>query len=113
MSGLSERMDRSERLRELKCIFVSDALNDARELIELLTESRALAQTLVRDRCRKLSHDLRGTGGCYGFDRISCVAARFEDALLADGPVDVLRKTALELEEAVRGALAELGESRP
>jgi len=74
---------RAERLLALKRRFAEGAAEDVREVRALLAGGAAAPDGDPARRLRKLVHDLRGSGGAYGFPAITAAAAAIEDELLA------------------------------
>jgi len=75
---------RKRRLLELKRDFLADAVGESRELVRLLEQSPVEHDGDVEgSHCRKLAHNLRGAGGCYGFPRVTECAGEIEEGLLA------------------------------
>ncbi|MBX3469743.1 MAG: Hpt domain-containing protein [Planctomycetes bacterium] len=70
---------REARLQALRAAFLVEAAAEARELERLV--AAGLPAGDVARRCRKLAHDLRGSGGSYGFPAVSAAAAALDDAL--------------------------------
>ena len=65
-------------LNELKREFLQEADEKAREIAQTLEADRS-SETL--DRLAYLAHQLKGSGGSYGYQRISTDAAALETAL--------------------------------
>lgn len=64
-------------LDELKREFLTEATEKVREIQEAL-ENKANSEAV--DRLAYLSHQLKGAGGSYGYERISAEAAEIEKA---------------------------------
>jgi HPt (histidine-containing phosphotransfer) domain-containing protein len=77
-------------LDELRREFLAEAEEKVREIESRLEEESREA----RDRLIYLAHQLKGSGGSYGFQRISTDAAELEKAVeaLSAGSVDGLRE---------------------
>ena len=67
-------------LNELRREFLQEADEKAREIAQTLTADRS-SETL--DRLAYLAHQLKGSGGSYGYQRISTDAAELEKAFEA------------------------------
>ena len=101
--------DRAARMRRLQAMFLEDALAEVAELGRILAAAAPSEPPEAADgMVRKISHDLRGTGGSYGFALVSEKAGILEDALLEGQPVAALEPLAHELAIAVREAHASL-----
>ncbi|TFH20981.1 MAG: hypothetical protein E4H03_11350 [Myxococcales bacterium] len=97
--------DRTDRLRRLQALFLEDALGEVAELGRILAAASITAPPEADDgRARKIAHDLRGTGGSYGFAAVSEAAAVLEDSLLAGWSGARLESLARELAVAVYDA---------
>jgi len=85
VSGAAARppTDRELRLQALKRRFLAEAAAEHAELDALLAAGLAPGSAPAR-RFRKVVHDLRGSGGSYGYPEISACAERLEE-LLRDG----------------------------
>lgn len=77
--------DRELRLRALRRAFLVEADEDRRELERLLVAGVPTPGGEDARRARKLAHDLRGSGGSYGFPEVSAAAGALEDALAGRG----------------------------
>jgi HPt (histidine-containing phosphotransfer) domain-containing protein len=97
---------RKRRFLSLQRAFLDEAAADVDELIALL--EAAPNQADGPRSCRVIAHNLRGTGACYGYARISEAAAFLEEALDTGVSSTTLRTLALRLREAVAGSEAEL-----
>lgn len=95
--------DRELRLRALRRAFLVEADLERRELERLLGSSPAGDDAR---RARKLAHDLRGSGGSYGFPEVSAAAGALEDALNAGAPGADLTPLVRALDEALSAASA-------
>jgi len=87
---------------ELRRGYILEALRDARELIAL--QSAAGGSLPAGDagrRFRKLAHDLRGSGGSYGFPIVSLHAGEAEETYLDGGTADVLGEVLRMLERSI------------
>lgn len=85
-----------DQLAELRRSYVVDARADGDELRAILAGAQASGwEEDARKRFRKLAHDLRGSGGAYGFGAISETAAVLEDGFL-DGAEEAALGAALE-----------------
>jgi HPt (histidine-containing phosphotransfer) domain-containing protein len=89
--------DRELRLQALRKRFLSEAAAELVELAALLAAGLP-AGTAPARRFLKLVHDLRGSGGSYGYPGISAAAERLEEAQRRG-------------ERELGGLLAELGEA--
>jgi HPt (histidine-containing phosphotransfer) domain-containing protein len=67
-------------LNELRREFLQEADEKAREIAQTLADDRS-SETL--DRLAYLAHQLKGSGGSYGYQRISTDAAELEKAFEA------------------------------
>lgn len=78
---------REARLRALRAAFLAEAGEDCAELRRLCAAASpgAPAGDDAR-RARKLAHDLRGSGGSYGYPEVSAAAALLEESLRAVAP---------------------------
>jgi len=104
-SATAVAADRTDRLRRLQTLFLEDALEEVAELGRILAAVSLTAGPEADDgRARKIAHDLRGTGGSYGFAAITEAAAALEDALLDGNTGEPLELLARELAVAVREA---------
>jgi HPt (histidine-containing phosphotransfer) domain-containing protein len=93
---------REARLRDLRRAFLAEAEGDLEELVVLLAAAAPhLPAGEAARRARKLAHDLRGSGGSYGFHPVSAAAAAVEEAL-----VQGRRADAAAALEALGAALA-------
>ena len=72
-------------LDELKREFLAEAEDKVREMQTTLS-SRTDADSLHR--VGYLAHQLKGSGGSYGYQRISAEAAEIERAVDSTGPID-------------------------
>jgi chemotaxis protein histidine kinase CheA len=97
---------RKQRFLSLQRAFLDEAATDVDELLALLETAPSLADALRS--CRVIAHNLRGTGACYGYARISEAAAFLEEGLDAGASHATLRALALRLREAVAGSEVEL-----
>lgn len=99
--------DRAARLRALRRTYLAEAAADCAELARLVAAPCPTDEGWRR--ARKLAHDLRGSGGSYGFPEVSAAAAALEGALAAPAP-DAARLPALVkvLEEALARAARSL-----
>jgi HPt (histidine-containing phosphotransfer) domain-containing protein len=89
---------------------VEEAWRDVRELERLLDDSAGDGRAGASGaRFRKLSHDLRGTGGGYGFPAITARAAELEDAFLRGAAREDLRSAVAGVVGAVQEAAAAVG----
>jgi len=99
-------------LNELKKEFLQEAADKTREIESMLTVDLS-SQTL--DRLAYLAHQLKGSGGSYGYQRISDNAAELEKAFESlaggeerDGLDGVIRENATALTEEIEQQLREL-----
>ena len=96
-------------LDELKREFLAEAQEKVNE-ISATIEARSSENAV--DRLIYLAHQLKGSGGSYGFQRISTDAAELEKALerekLGDGADDQIRQHAKNLRAEVERAIKEL-----
>jgi HPt (histidine-containing phosphotransfer) domain-containing protein len=93
-------------LDELKREFLAEAEEKVREMQTALDGGNAL------DRVAYLAHQLKGSGGSYGYQRISADAAEIEKAVEAGGktmPLDVVRTHVKNLQTEIDRAMKELG----
>jgi hypothetical protein len=82
--------------------FVLEARDNVREMAELL--ARAGDALPVEDRgirFRKLAHDLRGSGGSYGFPIVSLYSGEAEDTYLEGGDAKALRAIVTMLGQSI------------
>jgi len=75
------------------------------ELPERAAEIEQTVGAADLDRLRTLSHQLKGAGGGYGFDRITEVAAELEDAVKAEADLEVIKERAVHLCEVLRAVV--------
>lgn len=66
-------------LNELKREFLAEAQEKVREMQTVIDAGQSSAATL--DRLAYLAHQLKGSGGSYGYQRISTDAAEIEKAV--------------------------------
>lgn len=93
-------------LDELKREFLAEAEEKVREMQTALDGGNAL------DRVAYLAHQLKGSGGSYGYQRISADAAEIEKAVEAGGnsmPLDIVRTHVKNLQMEIDRAAKELG----
>jgi HPt (histidine-containing phosphotransfer) domain-containing protein len=93
-------------LDELKREFLAEAEEKVREMQTALDGGNAL------DRIAYLAHQLKGSGGSYGYQSISADAAEIEKAVEAGGngtSLDVVRKHVKALQAEIDRAAKELG----
>lgn len=76
--------DRELRLQALRRRFLAEAAAEQLELEGLLAAGLQAGSAQAR-RFRKVVHDLRGSGGSYGYPAISAAAQRLEETLGAGG----------------------------
>jgi chemotaxis protein histidine kinase CheA len=76
-----------QELDELKREFLAEAEEKVREIEQMLEAGRDSA---ALDRLAYLAHQLKGSGGSYGYERISSESAAIEKAVerIARGEVD-------------------------
>jgi hypothetical protein len=98
---LPARPEDDPEFLELRRLFVRDARRNAGEMASLLAVGPGLPAGEPGLRFRKLSHDLRGTGGSYGFPIITLFAGEAEDTYLERGHPDALRAIVGMLEGAI------------
>lgn len=67
-----------DELDELRKEFLAEAAEKAREIQEALDGQRTSASL---DRLAYLAHQLKGSGGSYGYPQISTTAAEIEDGV--------------------------------
>ena len=81
-SGAAARppTDRELRLQALKRRFLAEAAAEHLELERLLAAGLEAGSAPAR-RFRKVVHDLRGSGGSYGYPGITAAAGRLEERL--------------------------------
>jgi len=77
----------------------------AAELPERAAEIEKTVAAGDLERLRTLSHQLKGAGGGYGFDRITEVSAELEDAVKAEAGEEVIREKAVQLCEVLRAVV--------
>jgi HPt (histidine-containing phosphotransfer) domain-containing protein len=75
---------------EIVCEFAHELPTRA-EMLEALLAARAFAEL------QTLAHQLKGAGGGYGFNQITEVAARLEQALKSGAAEPVIKDRAAEL----------------
>jgi HPt (histidine-containing phosphotransfer) domain-containing protein len=93
-------------LDELKREFLAEAEEKVREMQTALDGGNAL------DRVAYLAHQLKGSGGSYGYQSISADAAEIEKAVEAGGngtSLDVVRTHVKALQTEIDRAAKELG----
>lgn len=95
---------RQARLARLRALFVHDALAEQAEIERLAGAGPAGDPA----RLRKLVHDLRGSGGSYGFPAITAAAAALEAALKEGDAPAALLPLAAALGAAVQAARSSL-----
>lgn len=98
-------------LDELKREFLAEAEEKVREIASRL-EGERTAEAL--DRLAYLAHQLKGSGGSYGYQKISTDAAEIEQAVedLAAGKSEVaasIEQHVTALRDEITRRLAELG----
>lgn len=100
MSGAAARppTDRELRLQALRRRFLAEAAAEHLELERLLAAGLEVGSAPAR-RFRKVVHDLRGSGGSYGYPGITAAAERLEERLRDGG-----EPAALAAELAALGA---------
>lgn len=91
-------------LNELRREFLDEARDKVAEMQSAIAEERS-ASTL--ERVSYLAHQLKGSGGSYGFQRISADAAELEKAIERNGDGDLARYVT-NLSNAVESAAREL-----
>jgi len=89
-------------LDELRREFLAEAAEKVRE-IETALESASI------DRVTYLAHQLKGSGGSYGFKQISSVAAELEKTAEKAGDEAKLRECAGSLRTEIEQRAKELG----
>lgn len=89
-------------LDELRREFLAEAAEKVRE-IETALESASM------DRVTYLAHQLKGSGGSYGFKQISSVAAELEKTAEKSGDEAKLRECAGSLRTEIEERAKELG----
>ncbi len=99
----------SDSFGALQREFFQAAVRDIDELAALLESLKNGLDEKSAVRFRKLAHDLRGSGGSYGFDGISARAGELEEALLAGTAIGELAATLVELEKEAHAAIAKVG----
>ena len=96
-------------LDELKREFLAEAQEKVDEIVSAI-DGRPTPQSV--ERLIYLAHQLKGSGGSYGFQRISTDAAELEKALeqqkQGDGAADLIRKHVTNLRAEVERASREL-----
>ena len=86
---------------------------DLREIVELFVEEMPDRTSSLLDRLqacdweglRRVTHQLKGAAGSYGFQPISSSAARLEDAIRKAQPEEEIRRFADELVDLCRRAV--------
>ena len=91
-------------LEELKREFLAEAAEKVREIETRLGERSAES----RERLSYLAHQLKGSGGSYGFQRISSVAAELEKAIEGAAGDEALRRHAVSLRAEIDQRAQEL-----
>ena len=87
---------------ELRRQFVLEARGNVREMGTLLAAAgAALPAGDAGLRFRKLAHDLRGSGGSYGFPIVSLYGGESEDSYLEGGRPEVLRAIVAMLGQSI------------
>lgn len=90
--------------RALKLEYLEGARAKAEELLALVTTLPQNADTIVA--LRKVAHNLRGSGGFYGFHQITAAAAMLEELALSAMEGAVLAEGALaRAAQALIGAI--------
>lgn len=98
---------------ELRRFFLREAAAMTREMADLLAGGAPEPGGERGLRFRKLAHDLRGSGGSYGFPIVTIHAGEAEDTHLEGGSPEALRAIVGMLEGSVRQAEALLGGPEP
>lgn len=99
--------DRQLRLEALKRRFLAEAAAEQVELGALLAAGLPAGSAPAR-RFRKVVHDLRGSGGSYGFPGISAAAERLEEAVRRGEAAELAALLA-----ALKVAIDRAGEAAP
>lgn len=91
---------------ELKKEFLNEAQEKIVEMRAIVEGGLGADDSL--ERLTNLAHQLKGSGGSYGYSRISSDGARLEDLLERDGSVDreEIEKGLSDLEDEVTRQLA-------
>ncbi len=93
-------------MRELRVQYLTEIRDDLLEMRTTTTSSPSGFDAEQQARMRKLSHDLRGSGGAYGFPAISTTAGALEDLVVAGTEPSALEPALAALERAVDAAVA-------
>ncbi len=91
-------------LEELKREFLAEAAEKAREIEARLGDRSPES----RERLSYLAHQLKGSGGSYGFQRISSVAAELEKGIDGAAEGEALRAHVVSLRAEIDQRLREL-----
>ncbi len=87
---------------ELRRQFVREARGNVREMATVLAAAGVVLPAGDAGlRFRKLAHDLRGSGGSYGFPIVSLYGAEAEDTYLEGGKPEVLRAIVTMLGQSI------------
>jgi HPt (histidine-containing phosphotransfer) domain-containing protein len=88
----------SQEENDLQKVLATLRADYAKQLPQKITDlteatQRALKDPSNKEQARSLAHKLRGTGGSYGFHKLSEAAGKLEDLLRAPtlSPDDILR----------------------
>jgi HPt (histidine-containing phosphotransfer) domain-containing protein len=103
--------DRAERFAALRRRFLDSAVADVEELRALAVATSGVLDPQRLDRIIQLAHNLRGTGGAYGFDGIRERGEEVEVAARAGAGPDALRPMIERLSDTVRAASNEEGDA--
>jgi HPt (histidine-containing phosphotransfer) domain-containing protein len=79
--------------------FASEAPNRAQLVDDLLSQGEL-------EELQRLAHQLKGAGGGYGFQLVTDVAARLEEALKEGAPESVIKERTSTLSEVLRAVRA-------
>ena len=94
-------------LDELRREFLAEAQQKVREIESALARGKDAA---TLQRLAYLAHQLKGSGGSYGYERISTEAAALEKAVEEEAPHDGdLRKYVTSLRTEIDDRASELG----
>lgn len=91
-------------LNELKREFLDEARGKVAEMQSAIASERDAS---ALERLSYLAHQLKGSGGSYGFQRISADAAELEKAIESNGSGDLARYVR-NLSSAIENAAQEL-----
>jgi HPt (histidine-containing phosphotransfer) domain-containing protein len=92
-------------LNELKREFLDEAREKVDEMESALARVR---EREVLDRLAYLAHQLKGSGGSYGYQRISTDAAELEKAVESGSPAASMQRYVMSLRAEIDRAASEL-----